>query len=108
MNRNRSEIVGRDLVGYDPMSETYHLEHDWDESTSLSYTVLRAVAAITGVEAHELDPLSETIDPDVLERVFDPNRANADAVNGCLIIDFNGCRVRIFADGHLEIEPPEV
>lgn len=97
--------MGRDLEGYDPTSGTYHVEHDWDES--LSYTVLRAVAAITGDEAHELDPLSETIDPDTLERIFDPKRVNAESVSGCLVIDFNDCNVRIFADGHLVIEPPE-
>lgn len=108
MHRNRRDVASRDRVGYDPTSGTYHVEHDWREPTALSYTVLRAVAAITGEEVHELDPLTETIDPDVLERVFDPERSNADSVGGCLVIDFNECHVRIFADGHLVIEPPEV
>ena len=106
MESDQDDLLCRDVVGYDPTSGTYHVQHDWDGRSSLTYTILSTVAAVTGDEPQELEPLSEIVDPDALERVFEPGRVRGGAKDGCLMIRFNRCLVKLFADGHLEVDPP--
>lgn len=106
MSSDRHDVLRRDAVGYDPARGTYHLQHDDLETPSMSYTVLRGVAAITGEEPHHLEPLSETIDPDALDSLFDPVTGDGDGSTACLSFRYCGCQVDVYADGHVVLEPP--
>ncbi|WP_233710757.1 HalOD1 output domain-containing protein [Natronococcus pandeyae] len=43
-----------------------------DRDGSLSVALVRSVAELTGREVSSLPPLHESIDPDALERLFEP------------------------------------
>lgn len=105
MSPDHHDVVRQDAVGHDPARGAYHLDHDGGESPSLSYTILRAVAAVTGETPQDLDPLTETIDPDALEKLFEPERLERGA-DVSLTIGYNGCRVTVYSDGHLVVVPP--
>lgn len=106
MPPDRNDLLRQDAVGYDPSEGTYHLNHDESDRDSLCYTVLRAVSAVTGKAPQALDPLSDTIDPDALDTLFEISDARGDTVDARLTIRYNGCRVAVYSDGHLVVEPP--
>lgn len=106
MPPDRNDLLREDGVGYDPDDGSYHLRHDESDPNSLCYTVFRAVGAITGKSPQALDPLTDTIDPDALEKLFDRSETRGGTVDACLTFEYNGCRVAIFSDGHLVVDPP--
>lgn len=59
-----------DRVGYDPRTETYHAQHDRTNNGSLSITIVEAIAAVTGAEQGEMEPLHSVLDPDALDTVL--------------------------------------
>lgn len=59
-----------DRFGYDPITETYHAQHDWTSDSPLSITVVGAVAAVIGKEPTEMEPLHSAIDPDALDTLL--------------------------------------
>lgn len=107
MSSDHDILTGGATAGYDPVDGTYHIHHDETVSTPLSYGVLRGVAAITGDEPHELDSLTEVVDPDALDRLFDRDHSESSASIGRVVIEFNGCHVTVYADDQIVIEPPE-
>lgn len=63
--------------------------------------IVEAVADREGCEATELDPpLYGVIDPDALERLFEP----ADRPEGRVTFPYNGYRVVVTADGDVAVE----
>jgi hypothetical protein len=59
-----------DRFGYDPITETYHAQHDWTSDSPLSITVVGAVAAVIGKEPTEMEPLHAVTDPDALDTLL--------------------------------------
>ena len=59
-----------DRVGYDRTNETYHAQHDWTSNSPLSMTVVEAVAAVTGEEPTEMEPLHSAVDVDALDMLL--------------------------------------
>lgn len=106
MSSDHHDVVRHHAVGYDPDRGTYHLNHDGAEPASLSYTILRAVAAVTGEAPQDLDPLTDTVDPDALDKLFETERVKRGGADASLTIGYNGCRVTVFSDGHLVVVPP--
>lgn len=106
MPPERNDLLRDDGVGYDPIDGSYHLRHEESNPDSLCYTVFRAVGAITGRAPQTLDPLADTIDPDALEKLFDRSDTRGNTVDACLTIQYHGCRVSIYSDGHIVVEPP--
>lgn len=104
MSSEDRDLVGHEEVGYDPATGTYRVRHDGPPFHSLSYSLLRGVSAVTGVEPQNLDPLTETVDPDALDALFEP--AGGAPPDVCLTVRFHGCDVAIYSDGHLVIRPP--
>lgn len=71
---------------------------------AISRRVIDAVAETKGVDALDLDPLYDTIDPDALDVLFgdDASRSSTE-----LRFEFEGCEVLIEGDGEVSITPPE-
>lgn len=94
-----------DNVGYDPFFDVYHTTHDWGSSESVSHTVVNSIAELTGVEPHVGPPLSESIDPDCLNRLF-----RIDGSTGCINDHFTfthrDCTVTVFRDGNVLVYAP--
>ena len=102
-----SELPSRsytDVGGFDPIHGTFHLTRDWTDS-SLTYSILEAVAAITGEIPEKLDPISDVVDPDALDALFesaDPDEGAA----ASLTFSYNDCFVTVYSDGRIVIVPP--
>lgn len=59
-----------DGFGYDPITETYHAQHNWTSDSPLSITVVGVVAAVIGEEPTEMEPLHSAINPDALDTIL--------------------------------------
>lgn len=105
MSTDRHDVLRSDAVGYDPTRGTFHVDHDDAESPSICYTLLRAVAAVTGIEPEELEPLSESVDPDALDALFGSSARVGEDVT--LTLRYSGCTLTVYSDGHVVVEPPE-
>lgn len=66
----------------------------WGDDESASGAVVRAVAAYTGQQPISLEPLYESIDPDALDTVFEPNGQTAS-----IEFSYAGFRVQVTASG---------
>lgn len=72
----------------------------------VSQTVITTVAEAKGVDPLELEPLYSVIDPDALNKLFQPSLG---APNPSLNLQFSmaGCEVEIQGDGEVVVTPPE-
>ena len=95
-------------VEYDSEADLYRLRHDWSSDDDVSIAIVEAVAEITNVEVLDIDPLYESIDPDALNKIFEP-RAEGEPrkIGGSVTIAANECTVTVYSDGEIEIEPPD-
>lgn len=89
---------------YDETSGRYRLEYDGQ--TDLSVFIVTAVASITETDPTEITPpLNEAIDPDALDRLFADRPGNRPRDGGYLVFGLGGCRVAIYSDGEVTIDP---
>ncbi|WP_224450313.1 HalOD1 output domain-containing protein [Haloprofundus salilacus] len=72
----------------------------------ISTTVVMAVADAKGVDPLELEPIYSVIDPDALNRVFQPTVGSA---RDSLELQFSmaGCDVVVRGDGEVVVTPPK-
>lgn len=75
-------------------------------SGEISETVVTAVAAATGVDPLDLEPLYSVVDPDALNSMFCPSVGSPP---DSLEVQFSmaGCRVVVRGDGEVAVTPPE-
>lgn len=86
------------------IASTYRCYYDVTQA-DLSTTVVEAVAEAKGVATADLsEPLAEYVDPDGLDHLFRA-RANGEprSTDGSLTFRFEGCLVRVDADGSVEV-----
>ncbi|WP_084802737.1 HalOD1 output domain-containing protein [Halorientalis sp. IM1011] len=69
---------------------------------SISYALVREVAAEKGVDPEALVPLHDVIDPDALESMFD-NTDGSTLRNGHLSFSYEGFSVRVDDDGSVSL-----
>lgn len=92
---------------FDPVTNSYQLQIDRRHDEAVTAAVTRGVAAVTDTPLSELDPLFDTVDPDALNRLFDPTAGTSRRDNGWVSFEFNDCAVRVYAPGIIEITPAE-
>lgn len=99
--------------GGDPASSdsqrSYEVRHRPEPDQPLFITVTKTVAAVTGIEVEALRPLYEVVEPNALEDLFAP-ASGTDARSkrtGHVTFSYEGCLVRVFADGEVVVVPPE-
>lgn len=82
-----------------------HVRIDFAEPEPVSTTLARAIAAAKDVDPLDLDPLYESIDPDALDRLFDPERGtfgvSPDLRVGFSVSEFD---VTVDGSGHVVVE----
>lgn len=87
------------FVNADP--NVHRTRHDWEGSTGLYHTIVRAVSAVTGVKQMELQPLFDIVDPEALERLLtshdDPREGAA------VMFDYGGCDLTVHSSGEIVI-----
>lgn len=84
--------------------DTYHTHYDWSTPESVSLTVIRAIAAVTGKKTDEVTPLYTCLDPEALDALFRPTRETPRA-KGQVSFTLDGQTVTIHGDGRIVINP---
>lgn len=98
--------IPRDHVGYDPLTGTYHIQHNREAAASLCFTVVSALAAVTGKPPAEIEPLYDVIDPDALGALFRPLSDEAPRDQGVVSFTLEGRPVTVYASGEIVIGAP--
>lgn len=89
---------------YDEQTGRYRLQHE--DGTDLSVLIVSAVASIRGVDPMDIHPpLNEAIDPDALDRLFANRPTGGRRDGGYLVFYIGGCRVTVYGDGEVVIDP---
>lgn len=89
-----------DRVAYDPATETYRGEYDWEGSERVCLTVVEIVSAVVGRDHDEMEPLYSVLDPDALERLLSTTRTDLR-----LSFSYEGCTVTLDSGGEITVEP---
>ena len=87
-------------VQYNSTTESYRTVHNWNQHNSLSTTVLLAIGAVTGDQPSNLPPLSNDVDPDALDSIFEQTQ-NSQRTTGRMTFPYAGFLVTIHADGEI-------
>lgn len=107
--------MGQDLI--DPPGKAgsggdkHHFHHDMEDGTSLSTTIVSALAQVEGVDATELGfALHDYFDTDALDALFAPKLNGMSREGGRLTFTLPDYSVTVHSDGHVVIselpEPP--
>ncbi|WP_135366110.1 HalOD1 output domain-containing protein [Halosimplex halophilum] len=92
------------------MADTDHAEverrvhHDWDGDTSLTTTIVDAIAGLDDDYLSGDKHLYQRIDPDALERLF-VSRSGIPRSEGRVSFPFGGCQVTVHASGDVLVRP---
>lgn len=94
-----------DIVGYDPETGTYHTRHDWTAPEPLSHTVTLAVSTLTGDKPSTGRPLANVVDTDALDNIFTGPQLAVRRSDHVQFV-YQSCRITVYRDGHVVIQPP--
>jgi hypothetical protein len=84
--------------------EIYHVRHDWESDGSLSRTIVDAIAAMQETDSGDVEPLETVVDPDAMDRLFEPRReARRRDGEGHIRFDLDGYDVRVTWSGDVSI-----
>lgn len=75
------------------------------EMAAISERVIEKVAAVTGTDPLEMEPLYSRVDPDCLESLFDDRTVPESRNQGHVAFPLDGCQVVVEADGTVEVTP---
>lgn len=70
---------------------------------SASVAVVRSVAAVSGEDPVEMDPLYDAVDPDALDSLYRSSRRTQNETKLTIEFSYNGYRVRLSGDGELSL-----
>ena len=74
---------------------------------SVSTAIIRAVSAVKGREPDSLQPLTDVIDPDALDALFDRRSNDGRRTDGRFSFSYSRCRITVDNGEFLTIEPLE-
>ena len=80
------------------------MEYEIGPDESVSTAVVRAVSAIEGREPRSLRPLSDVLDPDALDALFEPRSNDRPRVGGQLSFIYSDCVVTIDNGEYLSLD----
>ncbi|WP_248906060.1 HalOD1 output domain-containing protein [Halocatena marina] len=84
--------------------DRYHTILRCTGDTSLSSTIIEAIAAIDRVEPNEMEPIYSAIDPDALEQLVESlRRSSHQKGDERAEFTFDGYRVTVLSSGEIEI-----
>ncbi|SEL13214.1 HalOD1 output domain-containing protein [Haloferax larsenii] len=90
--------------------------HDWNGQDTLAVTVVTATAEATAVDALDLPPLTDAVNPDALGRLFNSpavastseaatDRETQSPSRGRVRFRYASCDVTVWADGTVIVTP---
>ncbi|MFD1646843.1 HalOD1 output domain-containing protein [Haloarchaeobius litoreus] len=71
------------------------MEYEIDRDEPVSRAVVRAVSAVEGRDPCSLRPLAEIVDPDALDRLFEPQHDGTPRTGGRLSFVYHGQRITV-------------
>jgi hypothetical protein len=74
---------------------------DWENREPVCFAVQTAVAAIEDSDPLDLPPLAEAVDPDALDRLFDPDAPNIASRH--LEFAYAGYRIHVYGRGEVVV-----
>lgn len=90
-----------------PRPQPYHVTHEFGGSSELSTTLVHALADVAGVDVTQAEfRLADYVDPDALDRLFEPAGDGTAQVDGYLCFTVWDNQVTIYHDGQIVIAPP--
>lgn len=88
-------------------SQPYVVQHEFGGSAELTTTLAHAISDVTGIDVTDTGfTLAEYVDPDALDRLFQPKSDGTVRTNGYLCFDVWGCQVTVYSTGQIVITPP--
>ena len=87
----------------DSTPRTHHVQYHPTEGSNLCETLVVAIAEVAEVEPLDLDPLYETVDPELLDDVV--GSGGTPDLGGNVSFTYADHHVRVHASGLLEITP---
>lgn len=106
---DRLTCVGDDgqPVYYDERRGTYHTWYDDHDRDAASTALAMAVATIRETDPGALEPLAARVDPEALDAIVAGWQEEEDGrtSDGSVSFSFAQCRVTIYSDGEIVIEP---
>ena len=103
-----NDSPNRDRTGYDPMTDTYHHQYDWDSPERLSSAIIAAVATVADTEPTELEPLYDCVDPDALNALFRPLSEDQPRSHGCLSFSLDEYEVTVQGHGEIIVDVSDI
>ncbi|PCR89247.1 HalOD1 output domain-containing protein [Natrinema ejinorense] len=82
-------------------SEPYTARYDWDGTDLPSSSIVRTVAAVTGMEPADMRPLYDVVDAEAVDRLFTRTRGRARPER--LSFRFEDCDVTVHGDGRVVV-----
>lgn len=96
---------GEDRTGPEvAMSDRYQTHHDWEGDGTVALSVIEAVAAVSGTEPTEFEPLYNAVDPDALNKLFASFQTRSE---GLVSFTLDGYDVTVASSGEIEIQGRE-
>lgn len=84
--------------------DVYVVNYYDTSDVELSVTVVHAVLEVTGKEPTDVN-LNAVVQPDALNRIFDPKRDGTPRDGGTLEFELGGCRVTVDGSGEVRVDP---
>jgi len=81
------------------------VEYEIGADESVSKAVVRAVSAIEGLEPRSLRPLSDVLDPDALDALFEARSDGRPRIGGQILFVYSNCVVTIDNGEYLTLDP---
>ena len=103
-----NDSPNRDRTGYDPMTDTYHHQYDWDSPEQLSSAIIAAVATVADTEPTELEPLYDCVDPDALDALFRPLSEDRPRSHGRLSFSLDEYEVAVHGHGEIIVDVSDI
>lgn len=94
---------GATVIEWDEEAATYRIQHHWQAPVPFSILIVEVVAAITGHESMEMEPLYGTVDPDLIDGLL----VSSWRSDVCLSFPYEGCAVSITSNGALQVTGEE-
>jgi hypothetical protein len=86
---------------------SYSVKHDFSGSASLTTTLIHTISDVTGIDVSDTElTLADFIDPEALDRLFQPKTDGVGYINGHVNLALWGCQVTVYSDGRIVVVPP--
>lgn len=98
--------VSSDLT-YDEETETYYLDLERDQQSSLATTIVLAIATISSTDPAELPVLNDVINPEALDAFFTVESDGDVAEPNRVGFTYSAYQINVYSNGQVVIRSPD-